>query len=74
MRENTNGSYPALKAEIVQFLYSQSVDGRIRAMVIDLVNQALRTKRILLSNPEKEMLSTEVLEDVLRAMLAEMET
>ena len=50
-------SYLELKADVLQFLQSQSVEGRIRAMVLDLVNQALRTRPILLSNQEKEALT-----------------
>ena len=70
MDTGANSSYSVLKTEVLQFLRDQSVDGRIRAMVLDLVNQALRAKRESLSNTQKEALVKDILQDVLREMLA----
>ena len=64
-------SYLQLKADVVQFLWAQSVDGRIRAMVLDLVNQALRVQAIKLSNQEKDKFTHDVLKDILVEMLKE---
>jgi predicted SpoU family rRNA methylase len=71
MNADTNGSYPVLKTEVLRFLHEQSVDGRIRAMVLDLVNQALRAQRVVLANTEKEALLKDMLGEILREMLAE---
>jgi hypothetical protein len=60
-----------LKAEILQFLHNQSVDGRIRAMVLDLVNQALRTKSKQMTNQQKDSLTHEVMKEILIDMLKE---
>ena len=62
---------PQLKAEILQFVFAQSVDGRIRAMVLDLVNQALRVRSIQLSNVEKHALTHDVMKEILLEMLKE---
>ena len=61
--------YQELKADVLQFLRNQSVDGRIQAMVLDLVNQALRTYPIVLSNQEKNTLTQDVIKDILQGML-----
>ena len=62
-------SYLQLKAHVLQFLHNQSIDGRMRAMVLDLVNQALRTYPVVLSNREKDSLAYDVLQDILLEML-----
>jgi ABC-type microcin C transport system duplicated ATPase subunit YejF len=64
-------SFPAIKREVLQFLRSQSVDGRIRAMILDLVNQGLRVQSTQLSNQEKDSLTHEVMKDILLDMLKE---
>jgi hypothetical protein len=62
-------SYPAVKRDVLRFVRSQSVDGRIRAMILDLVNQGLRAQSVQLSNREKDRLTHEVMEDILLDML-----
>jgi hypothetical protein len=62
---------PKLKEDILQFVQNQSVDDRIRAMILDLVNQALRVQSIRLTNTEKETLSHDVMKEVLLDMLTE---
>lgn len=62
-----------LKDDMLKSLRAQSVEGRIQAMVLDLVNQAMRAQDVVLSNPMKDALSAEVLKTVLTEMLAEME-
>ena len=62
-------SYPAVKRDILRFVRSQSVDGRILAMILDLVNQGLRAQSVQLSNREKDRLTHEVMEDILLDML-----
>ena len=64
-------SYPAVEREVLQFLRSQSVDGRIRAMILDLVNQGLRAQSVQMSNQEKDKLTHEVMKDILLDMLKE---
>jgi hypothetical protein len=64
-------SYSAVEREVLQFLRSQSVDGRIRAMILDLVNQGLRALSVQLSNQEKDRLTHEVMKDILLDMLKE---
>ena len=64
-------SFPAIKREVLQFLRSQSVDGRIRAMILDLVNQGLRAQSVQLNNQEKDKLTHEVMKDILLDMLKE---
>lgn len=59
-----------LTAEVLQFVRSQSAAGRIRAMILDLVNQALRAQRVALPNAEKEALAQAVLREILQEMLA----
>jgi hypothetical protein len=61
--------YLKLKANVLQFVRNQSVEGRIRAMILDLVNQALRVQSIQLSNTEKDALTHDVMEDILVEML-----
>jgi hypothetical protein len=60
-----------LKANVLRFVRNQSVDGRIRAMVLDLVNQSLRTQSIHLSNQEKDALTHDILKEILLEMLKE---
>ena len=64
-------SYPAVKKDVLRFVRSQSVDGRIRAMILDLVNQGLRAQSVQLSNQEKDRLTHEVMKDILLDMLKE---
>jgi uncharacterized protein YwbE len=64
-------SYPAVEREVLQFLRSQSVDGRIRAMILDLVNQGLRAQSVQMSNQEKDKLTHEIMKDILLDMLKE---
>ena len=64
-------SYPVVTRDVLQFLRSQSVDGRIRAMILDLVNQGLRAQSVQLSNQEKDTLTHEVMIDILLEMLKE---
>jgi hypothetical protein len=64
-------SYFQLKTEVLQFVRNQSVDDRIRAMVLDLVNQALRAQSIQLSNTEKDALTHDVMKDIMVDMLKE---
>ncbi len=71
--ENFDSAQGKIKVEVLKFLHAQSVEGRIRAMVLDLVNQALRAQNVALSNPMKDAISAEVLKTVLAEMLAELE-
>ena len=64
-------SYPAVEREVLQFLRSQSVDGRIRAMILDLVYLGLRAQSVQMSNQEKDKLTHEVMKDILLDMLKE---
>lgn len=64
-------SYPAVKREVLQFVRTQSVDGRIQAMILDLVNQGLRAQSVQLSNLEKDKLTHEIMKDILLGMLKE---
>ena len=64
-------SFPAIKRDVLRFVRSQSVDGRIRAMILDLVNQGLRAQSVQLSNQEKDRLTHEVMKDILLDMLKE---
>ena len=64
-------SYPAVKMEVLQFLRTQSVDNRIRAMILDLVNQSLRAQSVQLNNQEKDRLTHDVMKDILLDMLKE---
>jgi len=66
-------TYSQLREKILQYIGAQSVDDRIRAMVLDLVNQALRAQNIVLPNPMKDAVTSDVLKSVLTEMLAEME-
>ena len=63
--------YPAVKMEVLQFLRTQSVDGRIRAMILDLVNQSLRAQSVQFNNQEKDRLTHEVMKDILLDILKE---
>lgn len=65
---------PKLKADVLQFLHNQSVDARIRAMILDLVNQALRVQSVQLSTPEQDALTHDVMKDILLEMLKEYQT
>jgi hypothetical protein len=62
---------PQLKADVLKFVRNQSVDGRIRAMILDLVNQALRVQAVQLSNVEKDALAHEIMKNILLEMLGE---
>ena len=62
---------PQLKAAVLQFVRNQSVDGRIRAMILDLVNQALRVQGVQLSNTDKDALTHETMKQILLDMLSE---
>jgi uncharacterized protein YwbE len=62
-------SNPAVKRDVLRFIRSQSVDGRIRAMILDLVNQGLRVQSIQLNNQEKDRLTHQVMKDILLDML-----
>ena len=64
-------SYPQLKGDVLKFVRNQSVDGRIRAMILDLVNQALRANDVHLTNQEKDALSQEIIKDILLDMMKE---
>jgi hypothetical protein len=64
-------SYSQIKADVLRFLHNQSIEGRVQAMVLDLVNQALRTHPIVLSNQEKNALTHDVMKDILLGMLEE---
>ena len=66
-----NNSYLEVKTAVLQFVRKQSVDGRIRAMILDLVNQGLRAQSIQLNNQEKDRLTHEVMKDILLDMLKE---
>jgi hypothetical protein len=66
-----NSLSPKLKADVLQFVRGQSADGRIRAMILDLVNQALRAQSVQLSNAEKDNLTHDVMKEVLLGMLSE---
>jgi len=50
---------------------NQSVDSRIQAMILDLVNQALRAQSVQLTNQEKDTLTHDVMKDILLEMLKE---
>ena len=60
-----------LKADVLQFVHGQSADSRIRAMILDLVNQALRVQSVQLSNAEKDTLAHAVMKEILLEMLSE---
>jgi len=62
-------SFPAVKRDVLRFIRSQSVDGRIRAMILDLVNQGLRAQSVQLNNQEKDRLTHQVMKDILLDML-----
>ena len=64
-------SFPAVKRDVLRFVRSQSVDGRIRAMILDLVNQGLRAQSVQMSNQEKDRLTHDVIKDILLDMLKE---
>ena len=64
-------SYIQVKTAVLQFVRKQSVDGRIRAMILDLVNQGLRAQSLQLSNQEKDRLTHAVMKDILLDMLKE---
>jgi hypothetical protein len=64
-------SYPTVKREVLRFVRTQSVDGRIRAMILDLVNQGLRAQSVQLTNQEKDKLTHEIMKDILLDMLKE---
>jgi hypothetical protein len=65
--------FSQLKANVLDFVRGQSADGRIRAMILDLVNQALRAERVVLSNAEKEKLVQITLKGILAEMLLELD-
>ena len=60
-----------IKKDVLKFVRNQSVDGRIQAMILDLVNQALRAQSVQLTNQEKDTLSRDVMKDILLEMLKE---
>ena len=60
-----------IKKDVLKFVRNQSVDGRIRAMILDLVNQALRAQSVQLTNQEKDTLTHNVMKDILLEMLKE---
>jgi hypothetical protein len=62
---------PQIKDDVLQFLHHQSVDGRIQAMILDLVNQALRVQSIVLSNQQMYALTRDITKDILEKMLKE---
>jgi hypothetical protein len=64
-------SYLTVKRAVLQFVRKQSVDGRIRAMILDLVNQGLRAQSVQLSNQEKDRLTHDVMKDILLDMMKE---
>lgn len=64
-------SYSQVKTDVLQFVRNQSVDGRIRAMILDLVNQGLRAQSVQLTNQEKDTLTHDVMKDTLLDMLKE---
>lgn len=64
-------SYEQTRLHVMRFVRSQSVDGRIRAMVLDLVNQALRTRSVQLTNQDKDSLTHDVMQNILLEMLKE---
>ena len=66
-----NDLYLQVKRDILQFVCNQSVDGRIRAMILDLVNQGLRAQSVQLTNQEKDTLTHDVMKDILLDMLKE---
>jgi hypothetical protein len=68
---NQHDLSPQLKVDVLKFVRNQSVDGRIRAMILDLVNQALRVQAVQLPNAEKDTLAHEVLRNILLEMLSE---
>ena len=65
-------NHPLLQ-NVLQLLRDQSVDDRIQAMILDLVNQALRAQQVVLSNPEKEHFVQFVQKAVLTEMLEALE-
>ena len=64
-------SYLQVKGDVLQFVRNQSVDSRIRAMILDLVNQGLRAQTIQLTNQEKDTLTHDVMKVILLDMLKE---
>ena len=62
-------STPKIKEDVLKFVRNQSVDGRIQAMILDLVNQALRAQSVQLTNQEKDTLTHDVMKDILLEML-----
>ena len=66
-----NDLYLQVKTDVLQFVRNQSVDGRIRAMILDLVNQGLRAQSVQLTNQEKDTLTHDVMKDILLDMLKE---
>lgn len=62
---------PQIMTNVLKFVRNQSVDGRIRAMILDLVNQALRVNSVQLTNQQKETLTHDVIKDILLDMLKE---
>ena len=64
-------SYIQLKRDVFHFLLNQSMDDRIRAMGLDLVNQALRASSVHLNNQQKDSLTQEVMKDILLEILKE---
>ena len=64
-------SYLQVKGDVLQFVRNQSVDSRIRAMILDLVNQGLRAQSIQLTNQEKDTLTHDVMKVILLDMLKE---
>lgn len=64
-------STPKIKKDVLKFVRNQSVDSRIQAMILDLVNQALRAQSVQLTNQEKDSLTHDVMKDILLEMLKE---
>ncbi len=64
-------STPKIKTDVLKFVSTQSVDGRIQAMILDLVNQALRAQSVQLTNQEKDALTHDVMKNILLDMLKE---
>ena len=64
-------STPKIKKDVLKFVRNQSVDSRIQAMILDLVNQALRAQSVQLTNQEKDTLTHDVMKDILLDMLKE---
>jgi hypothetical protein len=64
------GSYNSLRKRIIQGLRSAKVDDQIIGMLRNACDQALKESNLVLSHPEKERLSGEVMKAVLTDTLA----